>query len=315
MHSIDPAPRARPRWRMRLVLTAMAALAVVALSACGGGAIPANAWDTATATPATATPAAGDPAVGAPATGDPPVVVRLDKQGRAKQDGVALFTPQGDQTEVDLRAVAYNLGRTQPVTIDSAECGDIDEIDDETVDWVLENMMDGFLFSSDMQRTVSVVDAPMEEILNGERTLHIRQEPNLAFIANACGKLLPGEAKTIKLTAVGASEQDGFASLIRAGGETHVNLWVDILPEYQVQATGDAFDPGQPANIYSGTCDALGAVVHTLVPSLSRTGWGSTVLAASFDELVGGPLALAMLYGPDDNTVTSCGNLDGSDDA
>ncbi len=314
MHSIDPAPTTRPRRRMRLVLIAMAALAVVALSACGGGGIPASAWDPATATPATATPAtatpaAGDPAVGDPATGDPPVVARLDKHGRAKQKGVALFTPQGSQTEVDVRAIAYNLGRTQPVTIDSAECGDIDEVDHETVDWELELMMDGFLFAP------SVLDAPIDEILNGERTIHIRQEPNLAFLANGCGVLLPGEAKTVKMTAVGATEQDGFATLVRAGAETHVNLWVAILPEYRVQFSGDAFEPAHPVNIYAGSCGSLGAVVQALENAEARAGWSTTVVSASFDELAGGALAIAMLYSADDTTVTSCGNLDGSDDA
>ncbi len=64
----------------------------------------------------------------------------------------------------------------------------------------------------------------------------------------------------------------------------------------------------QPAKLYAGTCDHLGAVVSPLAPVLA--GGSYSILSLTYDQLVDSHYVIGVNASADDHTVVSCGSIE-----
>jgi plastocyanin len=102
----------------------------------------------------------------------------------------------------------------------------------------------------------------------------------------------------IAIAGLADSGQDGVAILVDKGDQTEVVLNI---------ASGAA-DVPQPADIHTGTCDALGGVNHSLAHVVN--GISLTMVDANLASLLTGDFAINVHHSGDDiGTYVACGNV------
>lgn len=108
----------------------------------------------------------------------------------------------------------------------------------------------------------------------------------------------PAEEVSVSLEEVDGSGQTGNATLTATGNQTHVLILID----------GEGVSGNQPANIYKGTCDSLGAEpVYALLEV--QNSFSDTTIDAPLATLTAAPHAINLTMSPSNDTRTSCGNI------
>lgn len=108
------------------------------------------------------------------------------------------------------------------------------------------------------------------------------------------------EEVEVTLDEVDGSGQTGSATLTATGQQTHVLVLID----------GEGVSGNQPANIYEGTCESLGA--EPVYPLLEvQNSFSDSTIDVPLATLTAAPHAINLTMSPSNDSRTSCGNIGG----
>jgi hypothetical protein len=108
------------------------------------------------------------------------------------------------------------------------------------------------------------------------------------------------EEATVSLEEVDGSGQTGEATLTASGNQTHVLILID----------GEGVSGNQPARIYEGTCDNLGAEPAYELLEVQNS-FSDTTVDVPLATLTASPHAIDLQMSPSNDKRTSCGNIGG----
>lgn len=164
------------------------------------------------------------------------------------QSGVAVLTAKGKKTEVVINVNSV-IGAPQPIHIHSGSCDTLGG-----VVHVLNSVENGW--------SKTAVDATLASLQSGNFAINLHKSAIEIGVYMACGDIpMAANATTISMSPSGKWGQRGYASLIGAGENTWVAVWV---------SAGTA-GVEQPMHVHDGTCNKLGGVVHPLTGVMGGT--------------------------------------------
>ena len=236
---------------------------------------------------------AGDPSVYT-ACGDVPsgetqtVQIGLGAMNESGQSGWATLTEQRGQTVVTLW-LGEGAQSTEAVHIHSGQCGD-------SLGGVVYALTS---FDGGAGYSVTVVDAPLIDLLNGAHAINAHQAGDPS-VYTACGDI-PSAASTLTLPleALNSSGQSGHATLTGRGDETEVVLRL---------TTGGL--QSELVHVHLGQCgDTLGAVDQGLMSFSGGAGVSITTVGVALADLRDGDHAINAHSQSDASVYTACGSI------
>ena len=217
----------------------------------------------------------------------PALAIALGELNESGQNGWALLTAKGGQTEVVL---ALNPGtvETELVHIHEGQCGD-------TLGGVSQALSS---FADGAGPSMTVVDATLDSLLTGAFAINAHMKEN-AGVYNACGNIpAKGSGVTFSLGELNDSGQTGWASLTARGDQTEVIL-----------SLSPGSSESELVHIHTGQCDTLGGVAHGLSSFTGGAGVSVTTVDASLDSVRTGGVAVNAHTKGEPGVYTACGNI------
>lgn len=214
------------------------------------------------------------------------VAIALMQTNSSGQSGVALLTPHGSQTKIDI-VISPASDVPQPVHLHAGSCDE-----QGPVDIGLNDIVDG--------RSSTVIDASLPEIRQGLNYINVHLSADEISTFVACGDVpVAGHTVTFPLNADNDSSQSGVATLWMMG-EDQTAVVISAAPSPEAVS--------QPVHIHSGSCVELGGVevgLNNVVDGMSVT----HVDRPLSDFLTGGFAINMHKSVPEISVYTTCGDI------
>ena len=292
-------------FRRRLVIAALASIALVAVACSSDEPEPTAVPPAATSAPApTAAPVAdGDAMMDDDvnhlmmAQTEASIIVPLEELNESGQQGVAILVGQGDTTELVVDISSGETDVPQPIHLHQGGCGSLGD-----VAFALSDIVNG--------ESVTTVESSLAELLTGGFAINGHKSAEQIGEYVACGEVPNAiEAGTFTLEAIDGSGQHGSVSFIDrpGGGDDGSGASTAI-----VISVGSA-DVGleQPVPIHQGSCDNLGDVAIPLTNVVD--GRSITIWDAPISEVMQDGFVVNLHKSADEVAVyTACGELTSS---